>query len=82
MKKVAHVVLQGKILQKPTILMEEDCLVLHLPDVEERICQVKDEPRRTTIEAKRVREGLTRMPPVSVRGRKRLAKGASAHQLR
>ncbi len=82
MQKVAHVVLQGKILQKLTILMEEDCLVLYLPDVEERICQVKEEPRRTTIEAKRVREGWMKMPLVSVRGRKRLAKGASAHQLR
>ncbi len=81
MKKVAHVVLQGKILQKPTILMKEDFLVLYLPNVEERICQFKEEQRRTTIEAKRVREGWTRMPPVSVRGRKRLAKGASAHQL-
>ncbi len=82
MKKVAHVVLQGKILQKPTILMEEDCLVLHLPDVEERICQVKGEPRRTRIEAKRFREGWMRMLPVSVRGRKRRAKEALDHQLR
>ncbi len=82
MKKVAHVVLQGKILQKPTLLMEEDCLVLHLPDVEERICQVKEEPRRMRIEAKRFKEGWKRMPLVSVRGRKRWAKGASAHQLR
>ncbi len=40
------------------------------------------EAKRTTIKGKRVREGWTRMPPVSVRGRKRLAKGASAHQLR
>ncbi len=82
MKEVAHVVRQGKILQKPTILMEEDCLVLYLPDVEERIFQVKWEPRRTTIEAKRVREGRMRMSPVSVRGRKRLTKVTSAHQLR
>ena len=82
MKKVAHVIFQGKILQKPTILMEEDCLVLHLLDVKERICQVKEEPRRMRIEAKRIGEGWTRMPPVSVRGRKRRAKGASAHQLR
>jgi hypothetical protein len=58
-EKGSHVVHQGKILQKPTILMEEDCLVLYLPDVEERICQVKEEPRRSTIEAKRVREGWT-----------------------
>ncbi len=62
--------------------MEEDCLVLNLPDVEERICQVKEEPRRTRIEAKRDREGWTRMPLVSIRGRKRRAKGASAHQFR
>ncbi len=55
--------------------MEEDCLVLNLPDVEERICQVKEEPRRTRIEAKRFREGWTRMPLVSVSGRKRRAKG-------
>jgi len=62
--------------------MKEDCLVLHLPDVEERICKVKEKPTRTTFEGMRVWEGWTRMPPVSVRGRKRLAKEASAHQLR
>ena len=61
--------------------IEEDCLVLNLPDVEEQICQVKEEPRRMRIEAKRFREGWTRMPPVSVRGRKRGVKGVSAHQL-
>ncbi len=40
-EEVAHVVHQGKIRQKVTILLEEDCLVLFLPDVEMRICQVK-----------------------------------------
>ncbi len=55
--------------------MKEDCLVLHLPDVEEWICQVKEEPTRTTIEGKRAREGWTRMPPVSIRGRKRRPRG-------
>ncbi len=41
LKEVAHVIRQGKIFQKATILLEEDCLVLYLPDVEMRICQVK-----------------------------------------
>ena len=33
--------LPRKNLPQPTILLEEDCLVLYLPDVEEGICQVK-----------------------------------------
>ena len=41
LKEITHVVLQGKICQKETILLEDSCLVLYLPDVEMRICQVK-----------------------------------------
>ena len=44
----------------------------------ERIYQVKEELRRTRIEAKRFRAGWTRLPAVGGRGRKRRAKGASA----
>jgi hypothetical protein len=43
-----------------------------------RICQVKEEPRRTRIEAERFRAGWTRLPAVDGRGRKRRAKGALA----
>jgi hypothetical protein len=81
LKKESHVVLQGKILPKPTMTMEEDFQVLNLLNAEERICQVKEELRRTRIEAERFRAGWTRLPAVGGRGRKRRAKGASASLL-
>ncbi len=58
--------------------MEENFQVLNLLDAGERICQVKEELRRTRIKAKRFRVGWMRLPVVGGRGRKRRAKGMSA----